>query len=64
MALRASYIVCKLTGMGLGVNDFLDLTRDDLNSEFKGYSFVQRKKLWTFIETQKDRLRGKSPEVR
>jgi len=50
--------------MKLSENDFLELDRDDLNSEFKDYSFVERKALWSFVEEQKVHLSGQFSKVR
>lgn len=40
--------------MALTPEDFSNLTRDDINSEFSGCNFATRKKLWQFVETQKE----------
>jgi len=43
--------------MELGEEDFLAVTRDDIDSEFTEYSITQRNELWSFIESQKELLR-------
>jgi len=43
--------------MELGEEDFLAVTRDDIDSEFTEYSITQRNELWSFIKSQKELLR-------
>jgi len=43
--------------MELGEEDFLAVTRDDIDSEFTECSITQRNELWSFIESQKELLR-------